>query len=236
MKRNLIIVTMIALIASACSTSVQMSGKYVDDLYYWPGDTPPEVAGVEQSNIGSKKQKPDDLIIISEVGKDSNGTNTLNNYIYADDEPDWYSGVQAKNIENLQNPGEDTLYVPSEDGESYIINNYYLGDDSDDYYSYSDRIRFFHDPYYISPYISFNYNWGWGGFYSPYYGYNYWDPWYYNSWYSPWGYRSWYYDPWYYNSWGYNSYYGWGGYYGHGYYPGYHDHFEKFSFKSQRIR
>jgi hypothetical protein len=207
MKRNIIIVTLIALIASACSTSVQMSGRYVDDLYYWPGDAPLEEAEAVMPSIGSDDKKVDnDMLIISEVGKDEKGNKTLDNYIYSEDEPDWYKNVQAQNIENINKAEEDTLAIPTEEGGNYIVNNYYLDDNS--YFSYSDRIRRFHNPYYYDPFWDNSFSWGWGDPfyswnypYSSYYGWNSWgwDPWY-NSWgYSPYCYNSWYggYNNWY---------------------------------------
>jgi len=214
MKRNLIIGTIIALIATSCGTSVQMSGRYIDDLYYWPGDAPLMAAEESLPEIGTENQPVDeDLLIISEAGTNSDGTKTLNNYIYADEVPDWYTDVQGQNLESLDPAGEDTLVIPSEDGETYIVNNYYMDDD----FSYSERIRRFHDPYYYDPYWNFSFNWGWGyPYYSSYHRWNswYWDPWYGSSWY----WDPWYYDPWYY-SWGYSPYYSswyWGGgYYGH---------------------
>jgi len=217
MKRNLIIITLIALIASACSTSVQMTGRYVDDLYYWPGDTPLEEAGQDLPQLGSSDKKSnDEMIIVSKVGEDTNGNKTLDNYIYSEDEPDWYSNVQAQNIENMNKTEEDTLVLPSSDNETYIVNNYYQ--DEDDYYSYSDRIRRFHDPYYYDPYWNYSLSWGWD---YPYYSWNYpyssfygWNSWYWDPWYYSWGYSPYYYNSWY---WGYNDwcspYYS--NYYGH---------------------
>lgn len=205
MKPNLIILTLIALFATSCGTSIQLSGRYVDDLYYWPGDTPPEAVAEEQPVIGlTDKKSNNDMLIISEVGEDENGNKTLDNYIYADKEPEWYSDVQAQNIQNIDSISQDTITLPSGDEETYVINNNYL--DDNEYYSYSDRIRSFQDPYYYDPY------WGssiYMGFGYPYYrGYLGW-----NSW----GWNSWYYDPFYY-SWGYspfyNDYYWGGGYYG----------------------
>ncbi len=225
MKRNLIILSLFALMTSACSSSLQISGGNIDDLYYWPGDNPPVYAGEELPNIGSDtKTSNEDLLIISEVEKGKDGTNTLNNYIYADDEPDWYSDVQARNIQIINDSDQDTLTIPYEEDGTYIVNNYYM--DDDDYY-YSNRLRFFHDPYYYDPYWNFSFNWGWGSYYySPFSRWNswYWDPWYYSSWgwYDPWYYNSWgWYNPWYYGS--YYGYYSWNyPYYNHNYYDNHH--------------
>ena len=225
MKRNLIILSLFALMTSACSSSLQISGGNIDDLYYWPGDNPPVYAGEELPNIGSNtKTANEDMLIISEVEKGKDGTNTLNNYIYSDDEPDWYSDVQARNIEIINSSDQDTLIIPYEDDGTYIVNNYYM--DDNDYY-YSNRLRFFHDSYYYDPYWNFTYNWGWGSYYySPYSRWNswYWNPWGYSSmgWYDPWYYNSWgYYNPWYYGSYyGYNSWYH--PYYSHNYYGHHH--------------
>jgi len=219
MKPNVIIVILIALIATACGTSNQMTGRYVDDLYYWPGDTPPVAVTQEVPATKSADSiTQSDMLIITEVGEDGKGNKTLDNYIYADDQPDWYPEVQARNIDNISRSSEESLYLPSDDGQSYIINNYYLEDD--DYYSYSDRIGFFYDPYYYNPWRS-SFYFGYG--YNPYYSGRYWNSWGWNSWY----WDSWYYDPWYYswnspyyNSW-YGDYYGW---YSPYYYGNHHNH------------
>ncbi len=157
MKRNLTILSIIALIASSCSTSFQTTGRYVDDLYYWPGDAPLVTADENLPEIGTA-EKSDDVLIISEAGENPDGTKTLENYIYADEEPDWYSEVQANNLQNIENTGEDTLYIPSDDDQTYIVNNYYMNDD----YSYAVRTMRLHDPYYYDPYCNFSFNWSWG--------------------------------------------------------------------------
>ncbi len=231
MKGNLIILTLFGLITSACSSSFQVSGGKVDDLYYWPGDNPPVYASEELPDIGTGTKTVDnDMLIISEVGKNENGANTLNNYIYADDEPDWYSDLQSRNAENINRMDQDTLIYQSDEEGTYIVNNYYL--DDDDYY-YSNRLRLFHDPYYYDPYWNFTYNWGWGSYYSPFRSYNswYWDPWY-NSW--GWGYDPWYYsggwgyNPWHYNSWYGHGYYGWN-------YP-YYNHHNQYGYNNYNWR
>jgi hypothetical protein len=214
MKRNIIIVTLIALIASACSTSVQMTGRYVDDLYYWPGDAPLEEAEAVLPSIGTDDKKIDnDMLIISEVGKDDKGNKTLDNYIYAEDEPDWYKNVQAQNIETINKAENDTIIIPAEDDGTYIVNNYYLDDNN--YYSYSDRIRRFHNPYYYDPFWNNSFYGGWN---DPFYSWNYpyssyysgWNSWGWDPWYNSWGYSPYCYNSWYggYNSW-YGGYYNW---------------------------
>jgi hypothetical protein len=214
MKPKLIIITLIALIASACSSSLQMTSKYVDDNYYWPSDAITEVI-VEKNPSPAQKEElsKKDLIIISELGEKTDGTKTMNNYIYADDEPDWYNQVQAENLNNLNLEGTDTVYISDENETSYEINNYYIDDED----SYSSRIRRFYDPFYYDNDFYWGPSWG----YYPYHNnwsYSYFDPFYYNSWYSPWGYSSLYYNPWsygsYYGCYGYNNwnypYYGYG--------------------------
>ncbi|MGF7138445.1 hypothetical protein [Roseimarinus sediminis] len=206
MKRKLIIITMVAMVATACSTGLQTTGGYVDDIYYRPGDVSMELSPeLADNELANKKQlAKKETIIVSQLEEGEDGTKKLNNYIYADDEPDWFNKVQAYNLENIDSVANDTVYFPDEDQGQYEINNYFVEDD----FSYAQRIRTFHDPYYYhyDPYYNFSFRWGWG---SPHY--SYWDPW--------------YYDPWYYGSWGYaGAYWGWYGY-NSWYPPYYHNHY-----------
>ncbi|MCF8361186.1 MAG: hypothetical protein K9G70_01045 [Prolixibacteraceae bacterium] len=248
MKRNLIIITIAALIATACSTNTQTAGNYVDDLYYWPGDDVTQISNEELAELEQNSKPDDNIVIISELGKDKKGSKTLDNYIYAEEEPDWYNEVQAYNLSNTQGEGQDTIFIPDENNGEYVVNNYYINDQM----SYADRIRRFHDPYYYDPHVSFSFNWGWGSpYYSSYHRWNTWhyDPWYYDPWgYSSWGYSSWGYSPYYSSSWYYNRWhspyyyshyrpYGYyGSYYGN-YYPRYYvdnKDYEKSNRRSRR--
>lgn len=229
MKRKLIIITLVALLASACSINLQPSGSYVDDLYYWPGDVTPALTASDMETLSGKKpQQNKELIVVSELKENQDGSSTLNNYIYADDEPDWFGQVQAYNLENLNSESQDTIYFETEEDETVYINNYYV----DDEYSYSSRIRRFHNPYYFDndPYWNLSMSWGYYSPYSwnrPYYsGYGYWDPWY-SSWYSPWGYYGGYSSLyWGYGYYPYYSYYhGYPYYYGYPYYHNQHNHY-----------
>lgn len=146
---------------------------------------------------------------------------------------------------------ESSSYSTDENGNIVIKNNYY--DDSqfsyDDYYdySYTSRLRRFHqdnawnyyDPYYTNyywynnnPYYFGNsvystYTW-WGPSYGWNYSASYWNvtyswgsPWYgygYSSWYNPWA-NPWYGGSWWnpYDPWCYGGGFGCGPYYGYGY-------------------
>lgn len=100
-------------------------------------------------------------------------------------------------------------------GNTYITNNYQSNFVYDDYYdySYTSRIRRFHNynPYwsYYSPYYTNLYYYNYDPYYwgtSIYMGYNFWGPGYTTIMYSPyWGYNNW----WLYNNWHYNNYWGW---------------------------
>ncbi len=195
-----------------------------DDLYYWPGDD--EFVSVQKVD----EDKAKETYIVSKIGSDENGATTVDNYIYSEKDPEWFAKVQAYNLDNLEDENQDTIIYVEDLDEDYVINNYYV----DDEYSYADRIRYFHDPYYYGaysydpyPYYSYGayphyrYNslvwgaYGWGGYYSRFYS-GFYDPW--------------LYDPWYYG--GYSSAYAYYGYYdgfylshyggySHGYYDGF---------------
>ena len=151
-------------------------------------------------------------------------------------------GTRQDNYDRTNASGEngtvnnDDYYSPSSttrtsdgSGNTYITNNYYNSDDYYDY-AYSARLRRFYtpvygygyyDPFYTNSYW-YDYNpVSWGV--SIYLGYNWWAPSYF--YYSPFAYPSWGFS----FGWGYPS-YGWGyPYYGYGYpypyygygYPGY---------------
>ena len=103
MKRKLIIITIAALVTSACSVNLQTTGGYVDDIYYWPGDDVPNIVSEELGTLMDKEASDNGMIILSEVSVDEDGTNKVKNYIYADDEPDWFNEVQVYNLESLEN-------------------------------------------------------------------------------------------------------------------------------------
>jgi hypothetical protein len=139
--------------------------------------------------------------------------------------------ITEEDLYEMYEPSYEESYSYTDpEGTTYVTNNYY-GDYND--YSYTSRIRRFHDPYYsnyycdyyASPYaydpyyygsnwsFSVGFSWGWGSFgYGwgyPYYGYGY-------------PYYGWY-DPWYgYPYYGYGSY--WAGYWD-GYYDGYYGNY-----------
>ncbi|HPR62118.1 MAG TPA: hypothetical protein PLF35_14280, partial [Prolixibacteraceae bacterium] len=148
MKPKVIIIGLVALIATACSTSLQTGSNYIDDLYYWPGDNIPEISSEELTALSESTQPGGNTIIVSELEEGNDGTKTLNNYIYADEEPSWFNDVQAYNLDNIESEGNDTIFFTDEESGSYVVNNYYIDDD----YSYADRIRRFHNPFFYDPF------------------------------------------------------------------------------------
>lgn len=221
MKTKLTIISILAIMASACSTGTHLAKSYDDDIYFSPKDVPPVAVATEQSsaNVRSNNNNTKDRkIVMSQIERDADGSATVNNYIYQQDKNAINSDVQSYDMNGQNLVDSDTTRYYNDDDVKTVINNYYDSDDVD----YSYRIRRFHNPYYFG---SFYDDWYYDGYYSPWYSGYYGLNW---GWNYGWG----YYDPWYSWSWGYPyhygyyspfafgiGYYGWGGYYG-GYYGG----------------
>jgi hypothetical protein len=212
MKSKFTYFGLMAILLSACSTGSYVTSSYTDDIYFNPGEVPPPIIVATETAQKPVQQKSDNKIIISEINKNEDGTNTMNNYIFEGTENEADAAVFNAE-QGLQ--GSDTTIYYNDDEMQYVINNYYDGDNVD----YAYRIHQFHNPYFYDPFYwdswyynpyyydpwgwSFSFNWGWG---YPYYGYGY-------TYYGYGGYP--------YYGYGY-PYYGYGGYppyYGGGYYP-----------------
>ncbi len=207
MKTKIYFTAVIALIFSACTTGSYVTTRYVDDIYFNPRDVPPPVV-VEEApeKAAAKAAESPDRVIISEITRNDEGSQTMNNYIFDGKDASGYADAQHYNLEQMDLESTDTTVYYDDNEIKYVINNYYDGSDID----FSYRIHRFHRPYFYDPF--------------------YWNDWYWDSWYYPysslywdwgWGWNSWGYSPWYsgwYGGW-YNpySYWGWGGFG----YPGY---------------
>ncbi len=234
MKSKIISIGIAALFLSACSTGSYVTSSYNDDIYFNPGDVPPPIS--TEGKVTDKpidengKEKSGEKMIISQIEKNDDGTNTMNNYIFDGTKKD--ADALRYNMDQMELQNSDTTVYYNDDEMKYVINNYYDGDDLD----FGYRIHRFHDPFFYDPFYwdSWNYDpwYSYGGYYGSYYpglslGWNmgWYDPWY--SW--SWGYP--YYGMGYpYYSWGYPYYglgyypsYAWGGYYG-SYYNGYNSY------------
>jgi len=224
MKTKNYLIPVLALALGACSTGKYVSTGYVDDIYFNPQDVPPPVVveePVQQDNVRSGSP---DRMIISQITKNDEGNQTMNNYIFDGQDANRYADAQRYNLEQMELENSDTTVYYDDNEIKYVINNYYEGDDLD----FAYRIHRFHRPFFYGPY-SYN-SWYWNDWY-----WNdwYWDSWYYDSWYSPYSYWGMGYSPWYggmyggmYGGW-YSpySYYGWGGGWGYpysGWYSGYY--------------
>ena len=217
MKTKLIIISVVAIMVSACTTGTRLTKAYEDDIYFSPADVPPVAVTTEQSKAYARSgnnDTKDKKIVMSQIDRNGDGSATVNNYIYQQDKNNSNSDYQRYNMNNQELTDSDTTRYYNDDDVKTVINNYYDSDDVD----YSYRIRRFHNPYYFG---SFYDDWYYDGYYSPwysgYYGYGL-------GWNYGWGYNSWY--SWDYPySYGYYSpfafgigLWGWGGYYGGGYY------------------
>ncbi len=231
MKSKIIILFAFALIISACGTSSYVASSWVDDIYFTPGDVPPPMV-INQKNEQKDelKRKSADRVIVSEIRDNSEGSKTMNNYIFDGQDAGTYSDAQLYNLDQMALTGSDTTVFYDDNEIKYVINNYFESDNLD----FGYRIRRFHRPFFYDPYYYDYY--GWDSWYYPTYGPGWsfgwgWNSWawgsswgwpYYgwgspfSSWYSP--YYSWY-SP-YYTWYSPYSYWGWGG---HPYYGGYWD-------------
>jgi hypothetical protein len=222
MKTNILILSMFALILSACSTGSYVSTSWVDDVYFSPGDVPPPVVAERTDKKSTDlRSKSAERVIVSEIRDNDEGSKSMNNYIFDGQSAGSYGDAQLYNLDQMELAGSDTTVYYDENEVKYVINNYFEGEDLD----FSYRIHrfhrpYFHDPYFYDyygwggwsyPYSRFSWSYGWGGWYDSYYSWNY--P--YSGWYSP--YYSWY-SPMYSYGWGY-PWYSWhspyyGGYWG----------------------
>lgn len=222
MKSQVTLLLALLLILGACSTGTHVTGTYEDDIYFSPGDIPPqiEIAAEQMETEGEEVSNVPDEVIISRLDTNEDGSKTLNNYIFKDENQDNYLSAQLDGLEDAELLESDTTELINEDEVKYIVNNYYDDDDFD----YAYRIRRFHrpgfyDPFYwddwfyydyYSPYAWGNWGWGLGSWYSGYYWHR---PYY--SWHSPyynWGWGWPYYGGCYGGYYAYNNWYG-GGYY-----------------------
>ena len=229
MKTKLLIIAVVAILVSACTTGTKLARTYDDDIYFSPADVPPVSMVQDEAPVREKPSRSNNSnsgnqrIVMSQMEKNADGTSTLNNYIYQPEDSTKNSDYQSYNMDQQNLDESDTTVYYNDDSVKYVINNYYDDNDNNDL-DFTYRINRFHRPYYYDPFIYDD--WNYGG-YSPYYsGYNNWG---YNSWYG--GYGGWgypysygYYSPF---SFGFGSYlgyggygYGYGGYYGGGYYGG----------------
>ncbi len=223
MKATITLISAVALLLGACSTSSNVSSSYVDDIYFSPGDVPPPVALSAQKNADrTSPQSTPERVILSEVRSNNDNSRTLNNYILDGKDAGTYSQAQMYNLDQMELVDTDTTVYYNDNEVKYVINNYFEPDDI----SFSYRINRFYRPFGYLPFYNDYYMWD--SWYYPY-SYNWHSPWslHYSwhspySWYSP--YSSWY-SPYYYGrynnpwGWGGNPYYAWGGYpyYGSGY-------------------
>lgn len=184
-----------------------VSGAYAqrDDMYYRP----------------SKKDKVDKAANTSEKAANSNTINYSTTY----DDYDGYTDDDIDAYNRRYDMYGDTLYLGDGEGDSQSS---YDGEYEQEYYNNdyecTARIIRFHSPS-ISIYYGFgspfywdyyDYVWGWGGFYDPWYYDAYW------GWNWSWGWRypyygwGWYHRPWHYWAWDYrphyhHGHYGWRG-------------------------
>ena len=228
MKTKLLIIGIVAILANACTTGTHVAKTYDDDIYFSPADVPPvtmvqdeapvreKSANINNSGAGNQR------IVMSQMDKNTDGSATMNNYIYQPDQKN--QEYQSYDMDDQELVESDTTVYYNDDDVKYVINNYY--DDNDLDFAY--RINRFHRPYSYRPFFYDDwyygyyspYSWGWGGGWG-------WDPWYYGGWGYPYSYYG-YYSPFsfgYGGYWGYDG-FGYGGYYNsyfNGYYSGYYN-------------
>jgi hypothetical protein len=233
MKTKLTVISLAAILVTACTTGTRLTKTYDDDIYFSPADVPPVAVvdnteqGYEKSAKMSNNDTKDKKIVMSQMERNPDGTSTVNNYIYQQDQKNGNPDYQSYNVDNQDLVESDTTLYYNDDEVKTVINNYYDDNDSDIDFGY--RINRFHRPFYYGS--LFYDDWYYGGYYSPwysnYYGFGY-------GWNYGWGYDPFwpmaygYYSPAFafglggYWGWGYG--YGYGGYY-NGYWNGYYNGF-----------
>jgi hypothetical protein len=205
MKTHFKLLSVIALIAGACSTGSMVSSRsHADDVYFTPGDNAPPMVLNTSSQSTRQVQDP----VKSSVMKQDNASKIVDDYFNKNQDNEKKSSTYRL---NNQYSDADSLSESDNDLKATI------GDyDEPDDVNYSTRIRTFDDPYCYDPYWDPYYDnyglyggLGWGIGFGGFYG----------GLYSPWGYGGWY-NPWFY-PFGFGlGYYGgrWGnGYWGNGY-------------------
>ncbi|MEI6277664.1 MAG: hypothetical protein WCP08_16820, partial [Prolixibacteraceae bacterium] len=158
----------IALMATACSTGSKVtSPAYSDDLYYIPGDARPAAPKPVKETPQPQKKST----VAMQVEENDNGK-VVNNYVVPK------SSRKDNNVYYFdeQPAYSDTVMEYKDSKEEVTVNNYFEGEEMD----YSTRIRTFYDPYMYNPfwdsywgygYGGYGLNFGWGGFYNPWYPY-----------------------------------------------------------------
>ena len=246
--KNLSILFTATLLTIAGCKSTYYSGAYSDDDVYTPASqayqTNPDNYTPAQNNQ-SNNQQQDDYYDPNGYTNNSNtqqytDSTTGNTYItnnnYYNDQfvyDDYYDYSYAARIRRFQNPSYGFGYY-----NNYYTNSYYYNYDP---YFYGTSIYSSYN--FWGPSITFNYGWGnyplgFGGWGSPYYGFNCFNNWYgYNNWYgNNWGYNNGYWNGYNNGFWnGYNNGY-WNGYnngywngYNNGYYNNYYNTFDNSS-------
>ena len=228
MKTKLTVISLAAILVTACTTGTRLTKTYDDDIYFSPADAPP-VTVVDNADQGQRKSAKmsnndtkDNKIVMSQIDRNADGSSTVNNYIYQQDKNKTNQDYQSYQMTDQELVESDTTVYTNDDDVKYVINNYYDEDDSDIDFAY--RINRFHRPYF-SPYF-YNDWYYYDGFYSPwysgYYGWGLYDSWYYGGYGYGYPYYYGYYSPF---AFGFGGYWGYGGYYNcywNGYYNGYY--------------
>ena len=211
MKTNLLIIAVVSILVSGCTTGTHMTKTYDDDIYFSPRDLPPVTMNPDEgSGKASKSDAGNQGIVMSQREKNADGTSTVNNNIYQPKDTNKNSDYQAYDMNHQNLAGSDTAVYYNDDSVKYVINNYY--DDNNDM-DFSTRINRFDRPYFYDPFFYNDWNYG---FYSPFYsGYSAWgyDPYFSGGWGSPYGFYGGYNSPF---AFGFGGYWG-GGYGGYGY-------------------
>ncbi|HDR51052.1 MAG TPA: hypothetical protein ENN90_05430, partial [Mariniphaga anaerophila] len=89
MKSKLTLLTLAALFIGACTSGTYVTSSYTDDIYFNPADVPPPVA-IEE-NVRAEREaaeKSAQRMIISDIQRNEEGSQTMNNYIFDGTEQD----------------------------------------------------------------------------------------------------------------------------------------------------
>jgi len=238
MKTTIKILTIATLLLASGSGFNYAFSQEVDDVYFTPKKNAKQTTGTErvsttESPVGNESLQPKTENVAAP--QETDGMTDYERYSLEKEKE--FLGKGTVNTTLAKEAVRDTLYsedmqeesVPvystyedTDDGGT-VINNYYLDNNDYDYF-YTSRIRRFHSPYYgynyYDPWYSDMYFYNYDPFYwgtSIYLGYN-WGGFGYNYYYPSFYSNHYYYD--YYSPYGYG--YGYSPYYSSSYYSGYY--------------
>ena len=122
MKSKLIILSMVALFAGACTSGTYITRNYTDDIYFNPKNVPPPIIMEEEpAEQEVVMEKSANRMIISNIEENEEGTQTMSNYIFEGSEEDADALTYA--MDQFDMYDTDTTVYYNDDEVKYVILN-----------------------------------------------------------------------------------------------------------------